>query len=291
MKIETPAIDFDLLFSDKREMGENRLQQCHFVMLRMLKILDYLCERHGIHYFLAAGSLLGAIRHKGFIPWDDDMDIGMTRDDYEKFVKYAVPELPYDLFYQNVETDPYYPVYHLVEAKIRDRFSSYSRKEGLEKKYKWHNGIQLDILVFDRSFLPNNYFIYFLNHNIKLLGPTNSANKRAKFLKAIAKYTPVPLVYSSNFIQKRWMAKLGPNYLKESELKAFSRTQFEDMEASIPVGWERYLKRKYGDFMKLPPLEKQKGHHSMDLPDPFTPCDHVESLEWKDRKLATSQIN
>lgn len=282
---ENSTINFDTLFPDEREQGETRLRQCHLVMLRILKIIDYLCARHKIDYFLAAGSLLGAIRHKGFIPWDDDLDIGMTRANYEKFVKYAVPELPYDLFYQNVDTDASYPRYHIVEAKIRDRYSCYSLMEKLQKKYKWHNGIQLDILVFDRAFLPHNYFIYHLNRHIRRLGPTNSIKKRASVLKFIAKYSPFPLVYSTSFISKRSLIKAGANYLKEKEVKSYTRTKFEDMEVSIPVGWHHYLKRKFKDYMQLPPLEVQKGHHSLDLPDPFTPCKHKESLNWKDRRL------
>ena len=79
--------ELEQLFPDKRETGETRLKQCQLVMLRMLKIVHFLCERHQIEYFLVGGSLLGAIRHKGFIPWDDDLDIGMTRANYEKFVK------------------------------------------------------------------------------------------------------------------------------------------------------------------------------------------------------------
>jgi len=68
-------MNFDVLFPDCREQGETRLRQCQLVMLRMLKILDYLCTKYEIDYFLTNGTLLGAIRHKGFIPWDDDTDI------------------------------------------------------------------------------------------------------------------------------------------------------------------------------------------------------------------------
>ncbi len=247
-------MNFSNLFPDEREKGETRLKQCHFVMLRMLKILDYLCTKHEINYFLAAGSLLGAIRHQGFIPWDDDMDIGMTRANYEKFVKYVVPELPHDLFFQNVETDALYPSYHLVEAKLRDRFSSYSRKKHLELKYKWHNGLQLDILVFDRSFLPHNYFIFLLNHHLKRLGPKNSAKKRATVLKMIAKYSPIPLVYASSFINKRSRVKMGPNYLKKKELKSYTRIKFEDMEASIPIGVRSLFEEEvWGLYAVTPP--------------------------------------
>src|SRR4051794_22868922 len=97
------------LFPDERERGGTSLRQCQLVMLRMLKILDYLCIKYQIKYFLTGGSLLGAIRHQGFIPWDDDLDVGMTRDNYEKFMQYAVQELPDDIFFQNEETDITYP--------------------------------------------------------------------------------------------------------------------------------------------------------------------------------------
>src|SRR4051794_34030452 len=152
-------MEFDHLFPDNREEGKTRIRQCQLVMLRMLKILDYLCTKHQIEYFLYGGSLIGAIRHKGFIPWDDDMDIGMTRENYEKFVKYAVPELPGDIFFQNDETDPYYPPCSLIEAKLRDRYSSYKRDEITRKRNKFQDGLQIDISVYDRSYLPNNFLV------------------------------------------------------------------------------------------------------------------------------------
>ncbi len=80
------------------------------------------------------------------------------------------------------------------------------------------------------------------------------------------------------------MIRLGQCYKTEKELSQLIRTKFEDMEVLIPVGWEIYLKRMYGDYMKLPPVNQQMGHHSADIPAPFTPCEHSEILYWKDRK-------
>src|SRR6476620_9974084 len=136
-------MDFDTLFPDNRERGETILQQCQLVMLRMFKIFDYLCLKHDIKYFLTGGSLLGAIRHQGFIPWDDDLDVGMTRENYDKFVKYAVPDLPNDIFFQTPETDPYYLQTNNVDARLRDKYSSYHHI-GIENN-KWHEGLQVDI--------------------------------------------------------------------------------------------------------------------------------------------------
>lgn len=287
-------MDFDNLFPDEREKGKTRLEQCHFVMLRMLKIFDYLCTKHQINYFLAAGTLLGAIRHKGFIPWDDDLDIGMTRANYEKFVKLAVPELPKEIFFQTPETDPYFPSCFRGEAKLRDKYSSYMVKKRADSP-KYQNGLMLDLLVYDRAFLPHNAFIYVINRLMNKLyydiKPNNQGNKkRARFLKAISKWTPFPLVYSNSFIQKRYMVKkFGPNFFTESEIKEVERATFEGISVLIPKGWHTYLSRKFGDYMQLPPLEKQKSHHGPGLPDPFTASPHTEVLHWKDRKPAPLQ--
>ena len=277
-------MDFDKMFIDEREKGETQIRKCQLVALRMLKIFDFLCTKHNITYFLVAGSLLGAVRHKGFIPWDDDIDVGMTRENYEKFILYAVPELPKDIFFQNCDTDAHYPPYCVVEARLRDRYSSYTRSEKHKKIVKWHDGIMIDLCVFDKAFLPNNYLIFILNRCIKFFGQTNSFNKRSKFLKFVAKYTPFSLVYASNFVSNRKSIKKGTNYLKEEEILALVRVGFEDMEVLIPQGYHNYLKRRWGNYTELPPLEKQRGHHGIQLPDPFTPCNHSEILYWKDSK-------
>ncbi len=277
-------MDFDQLFPDKREKGETRIHQCHLVMLRMFKILDYLCAKHEIKYFLCSGTLKGAINYKGFKPWDDDLDIGMTRYNYEKFVQYAVPELPDDIFFQTPETDVYFPSCHRVEAKLRDKYSSYILMD-YQKDCKYHNGIMLDILVFDRSYLPHNFFIFLLNGSLKFFFESKGNKKRANVLKWISKHSPFPLVYSNSFINGRKMIKMRANYFREKEISDLIKIKFEDVEAYIPKGYDRYLKRKYGNYMQLPPLEKQKGHHSADIPDPFTPCDHTEILHWKNRRI------
>jgi lipopolysaccharide cholinephosphotransferase len=281
--------DFDTLFPDKREEGETPIRQCQLVMLRMFKIFDYLCLKHNIKYFLTGGSLLGAIRHQGFIPWDDDFDIGITRDNYEKFVRLAVPELPYDIFFQTPETDMYYAACEKSEAKIKDKYSTYRLSEAQKKYKKNHQGLQLDLFVYDRAYLPHNVFLYALNRLLEVMfwkvGPNNTNNeKRACVLKFIAKYSPIPLVWASSFIIRRKMIKLGQSYKTNKEIADVLRVKFEDGEAYIPVGWESYLKRMYGDYMKLPPVEMRNGHFQ-GIPDPFTPCEHSEILYWKDRKL------
>jgi lipopolysaccharide cholinephosphotransferase len=282
-------MDIEELFPDEREKGENRLRQCQLVMLRLLKIFDYLCTKHDIKYFLTGGTLLGAIRHQGFIPWDDDLDVGITRDNYEKFVQYAVPELPKDIFFQTPETDIYFASCGRVEARLKDKYSSYTLTDVELKFKKSHLGLQLDIFVYDRAYLPHNTLLYATNRLLQIMfwkiGVNNKGNlKRARVLKWISRYSFFPLVYASSFICTKKMAKkIGQSYKTEKEIAKVIRTKFEDMEAYIPIGWDSYLKRMYKNYMELPPIDKRDGHYSGGLPDPFTPCEHTEILHWKDR--------
>jgi lipopolysaccharide cholinephosphotransferase len=275
-------INFDEIFEDDRENVYPRLRQCQVVMLRMLKILDYLCNAYDIKYFLVGGTLLGSIRHKGFIPWDDDLDIGMTRENYEKFVKYCVPQLPKDIFFQTPGTDPTFPVCHQVEAKLRDKYSSLYNPHNKEG---YHDGIQLDIFVYDRAFLPHNLFIFLLNRTLKFFFKRKGNSARANVLKWIEKNSPFPLVYASSFINGRKLIKLGTNYIRRKEIDQLVKVQFEDMQAYVPAGWDNCLKRQYSNYMQLPSESQRRGHHSANVGDPFTPCNHKEVLQWKDRKI------
>lgn len=292
-------MDFDVLFPDNRQKGETLTRQCQLVMLRMLKIFDFLCRKHQIEYFLYGGTLIGAVRHQGFIPWDDDLDVGMTRENYEKFVQLAVPELPDDIFFQSDETDAYFPACHSIEAKLRDKYSRYN---GRPKA--WHNGLQIDISVYDKVYLPHNLFIFIMNRILILLYRKRGNRMKVKFLQFVSKYSPIPLVYSSGFINNiKVLFRLGTNYFKPQEISNLVRARFEDLETWIPVGYHNYLIRRYGNYWELPPIYKQKGHHcnnnilqnfspndpeldDLDKPDPFTSCDHPKTLRWQKRPIA-----
>jgi lipopolysaccharide cholinephosphotransferase len=280
--VQIKMVDFDTLFPDVRESEETLTKQCQAVMLRMLKIVDYLCDRHDIQYFLVGGSLLGAVRHKGFIPWDDDLDIGMTRDNYDKFVQVAAAELPNDMFFQTSQTDPTYPACDYVEARLRDKYSSYVSENNWSVTY--HLGLHVDIFVYDRAFLPLNLSI--ISQNVLLKKVLKDNTKRANVLRMISKKFPFRFVYASSYLQNFGMWKFGSNYIKEDEISALTKVSFEDMKAYIPAGWNRCLKRQYGNYMQLPPIEKQKGHHAeFGVPNPFVPCRHPEVLNWKNRAM------
>ena len=119
---------------------------CWKAMLDIVEELDRICRKYDIKYFLIAGSLLGAIRHKGFIPWDDDVDVALFRDDYNRLERILPNELPSHLFMQTMETDPESPPAHM---KIRNsRTTSIFRYEA-EQKLCYNMGIYIDVFALD----------------------------------------------------------------------------------------------------------------------------------------------
>lgn len=116
-------------------------------MLQILCATDKICTEHHLTYWLEGGTLLGAVRHHGFIPWDDDMDISMPRKDYEQFLKIAPQLLPKDLFLQTQQSDPQYK---LPIAKIRKR-GTLLIETGETGNENYCHGIFIDII-------PNDYY-------------------------------------------------------------------------------------------------------------------------------------
>lgn len=119
---------------------------CWKAMLDMLEEVDRICRKHDIKYFLIAGSLLGAIRHKGFIPWDDDVDIALFRDDYDRLEKILQKELPSNMFMQTLATDPGYDATHL---KIRLAGTTAIMKCAINERYRYNMGIFIDVFALD----------------------------------------------------------------------------------------------------------------------------------------------
>ncbi|MCR5484810.1 MAG: LicD family protein [Clostridiales bacterium] len=248
------------------------LQKC---LLDILLEVDRLCRENGIKYFLIGGTLLGAVRHNGFIPWDDDLDIAMDLDDYRRFLKIARKKLPDTLFLQCTYTDLWYPAF----AKIRKNGTAMIEKEF--KGRNFHQGVWID--VFPLVSVPEDEKkAASLNKKIRLSYIlTQDAfwtkdDKPSPKLKALS-LIPLSLRrFACRMIRKNALKpaqkgkycthcshfRLRRRYLSED----FGETVyigFEGHELPCPKGYDSILTAAYGDYMTPPPPDKRTAAHNI----------------------------
>ena len=235
--------------------------------MRMLDILievDKICKRHNIRYWLSSGTLIGALRHNGFIPWDDDLDIEMMRSDYLRLMEVLPSELPDWLALQNDETDPNYFFYY---AKVRDRRSRMLEQNNYDRLWK-EQGIYIDIFPMEQhpiwlhklteKTVGHMYKIWRTSTDdakaIRKVRRIFDINKRFVFpcLRAILKVQS-PLVTSGMGIPFH-----NPRYL--NEIFPLTTHVFEGREFSVPHDADAHLRHLYGDYMQLPDLNKLTPH-------------------------------
>lgn len=158
---------------DIRHFGESMNRQSMLGIARMHAILDLICKRHNINYWIFAGTLIGAHRNGLLVPWDSDSDVGMMIEDYKKFLKYIRLELPEDLYFQDGSDNPYYN--RQADGKIRDKNSCYGYC--LKFNCNWEDGLQIDIFAFRKDGINplkiSNYF-YKTQFDIEDIYPTKS---------------------------------------------------------------------------------------------------------------------
>ncbi|MBD5441853.1 MAG: LicD family protein [Treponema sp.] len=264
------------------------LRTAHRLMLKILKEVHRVCEENGIRYFLSDGTLIGAVRHNGFIPWDDDIDISMLRSDYDRFCKIASEKLGAEYFLQTDETDVGYGLYF---AKVMLKHTRWIEADASDTS-RAISGIYIDIFPFDkipedrkkwnalqRKFraldsiikIKTNYCgiynihgihhkaYYCLKKAIGFLLPLNSW--KAKRTGLCVKYEALP----SSFVLVRYQVFARRNE-SEKDLNAvdnFTSLVLHDFEGEqfyIPEKYDAVLKQYYGDYMTLPPPEKRCNH-------------------------------
>lgn len=265
---------------------DNNLEKIHRLELMIALDLKRICEKHDIKYFILAGTLLGSVRHKGFIPWDDDMDIGMLREDYNKFLDVCKKELDEKYFLQTWDTDSEYPFSY---AKIRLKNTHFI--EAFSEKSKMHNGIFIDIFPFDA--VPDNAFAqkiqgikYFVCKRLlwikKGLGENIKANKK-KYLKynlflfvsrffkyeSIKNYFYKTQLKYNHFTTEKIVTDGSNRYKKESIKRNWADnlvlTAFEGEEFYSFRDKEEYLTYFYGDYNKLPPENERNTHMLLNI--------------------------
>lgn len=239
----------------------SRLRIHQLKMLEMLKFVDKICSDNNIPYWLASGTLLGAVRHEGFIPWDDDVDIEMLGKDYDRFVDIVrkMPDCQYVM--QTHKTDSAY-LYQF--GKLRDRFSKIDEIYNA-KDYRF-KGVYIDLFPMDAAprycvWRAGNFFI------CRCLN-TNKYNN-ARIRKVLRK-----ILYAI-FRVSKWMVKVVPNKSQKiqhrygsvfyheydiADIIPVKKLKFEGYSFSVPNNYSEYLRYRYGDYMKLPDLDSLQGH-------------------------------
>lgn len=294
-----------ILFPDNRLSADTPLRQAQLVMLRILKIFDAICKKHNLKYWLDAGTLLGAARHGGFIPWDDDVDVIMPIDDYNSFLEIAPSEIPFDIFFQTKQTDSEHDI---SWTKLRDRFSYMDDPGG---PYPYCQGIPIDIFpVYVQTQKE------FKTRNIRGLLPPFSNNPLSPSPRFSLKHNAYNIVwgfiqhitnlfFKISFIKKSYLRSVQKKDLKNKLenldgitynpvlpwfqffpldcIYPLSTIKFEDAEFSAPADVNRYLTIYYGDW-RTPPPENKRDQHSVlgiHLTD-AGPSQDKNSLNWHD---------
>ena len=269
----------------KKMLSENRKLQ--MVQTDILVDIDRICEENNLTYYIIGGTLLGAVRHKGFIPWDDDIDIVMYREDYNKFIDIVQKEYSEKYFMQTFSTDPYYPRYI---AKIR--LNNTVLVESVLKNAKSHCGLYVDIFPLDHVQKTNSLDLklrgiiirwLFAYKNTRCNAPSEDSNIKAFLAKAFRWCTfiiPSKLInnlfdylcqkdnkkncsYTTNFASHfKWKKQLFENEVYGEGC----RLEFEGHMFNAPNKYLTILERLYGkNFMELPPENKRITHKIIKL--------------------------
>ena len=226
-------------------------------MLEVLEVIDKICERHDIPYWLSGGSMLGAVRHQGFIPWDDDLDIEMLRPDFERLMTILPDELPDNIALQWHTTDPNY---FFQFAKVRDRNSQLFERNGYDRVWKEH-GIFIDIFPLEATpRWAHNLSNLTFGHAYKMLRTASDPEGVMWKVRAWAGLNrnfifPVLRALSCIFRTKYYDFALGIPYFQKSLKEDFlpvRRVKYEHTTALIMKEAEKCLTYRYGDYMQLP---------------------------------------
>lgn len=252
------------------------MNQIHSIQLGILQEVARLSAKYHLKYFMTGGSAIGAVRHHGFIPWDDDIDIGFTRHDFEKFIQVAPTELVTSDYL--VEENRLNPRYEYDFAKVMTKDSQILERGREEAKA--HNGIFIDVFPFDR--LPADKSQRLEQKTIlqDILEEIRRRFYPDRFPSAATGHKP----YTNMSLQDLYDLRLKTmvqydhhrdlpyvnlsspyDYAKEtifpSEMQRLIKMPFENLHVPVLAGYDSYLHRLYGDYMKLPPVEKRIQRH------------------------------
>jgi len=261
---------------------QEQIQKIQKLELKNLKVLQDVCRQLNIEFIVYGGSLIGAVRHKGFVPWDDDLDVAMLRVDYMKFVEKAPALLPEEYYLQTPYNDKKTPYAY---SKLRLRGTKCV--EYVHHRIKTEHGIYVDIYPIDRmpdedekilqGFKEYQRLIYYYVIRQSPYPPVAGGGVKRK-LKNMAKRmvsAALHLIPQRYFINRIDAVMTRYNHLDTErwgnlfypepknlfyDLLPFEDGEFEGSSVKLPRNWDRHLTSRYGNYMEFPPEEERIGH-------------------------------
>lgn len=261
------------------QLTEGQLRKLQVEMLAVLVEFDRICKKHGIRYFLSGGTLLGAVRHKGFIPWDDDIDVEMLREDYERFCLVCSQELRNSaFFFQDWHTDAHYC---WTYGKLRKKGTAYVRAG--QEHLRQRTGICMDIFALDameKKYIPMRICEIVTKACRKVLWARVGFKVERVWWKrmfyAVLRHVPrqwTLIVFelaakafqggqdAAFLVFNSMDSRSERGYLQPAEWFAKSvEVEFEGKRFSAPIGYEQVLRFWYGEYWKYPPPEERIPH-------------------------------
>lgn len=244
-------------------IDDKTLRKAQIIMLDTLVEVDKICKKHNIQYWLDFGTLLGAIRHQGFIPWDDDLDIAMNIEDYHKFCSIAQDELPKSMFLQTNQTDTSFPYSF---AKVRNDKGEIIEKHESGKNIKYNQNIFIDIFpmmnIKNNMFSRVSHFILALASKLFSYKYINIRLLETFFIEVDHLLHNSKINIDNKIVRSAKMQKLGFE-VDYNSIYPLKKTLFENKEFYVPNDCDKYLKVLYGDdYMTLPPKSSRHTHAS-----------------------------
>ena len=242
------------------------LRRHQLLMLDMLKKIDRLCRDNGITYWLSSGTCIGALRHGGFIPWDDDVDIEMFEPDFKRLRRLMMDYSGDDLVWQDSSTD-----YEYVQpfAKIRDTHTEICELENADRNYKYR-GAFIDVFVLRPS---SSLKLYEFGGKFQQLFFYRTQRLENRFLRrSVLSFSRVfvsrmvfPLLNYIGLVGSngQFRHRLGTNFTKArsmEDIKSTRLVEFEDTMLPVPVNAENYLRKIYGNYESVPDLDNITPH-------------------------------
>ncbi len=264
---------------------ELSLQQLKDIEIQLLVQVHKICEEQGWRYSLGGGTLLGAVRHGGFIPWDDDIDIMMSRPDYDAFISYCITHKDIPFKIKSWETDKSYvdlsaKVYEPNTVLVDDNTCEYKEQigvfidifpiDGLANSYKQAKKVfnstsfKRALLVaaqWKRFFKSKTHAWYYEPFRLAMFILSRFVDKQKLFDKVQNKYKKI------DFDKVDFAAAVGGSYREKEILRKcvfteLTKLTFENKEFSAIANYDMYLSSIYGNYMELPPEEKRVSHHT-----------------------------